>query len=56
MSTVIIGGGDDARQRITNLETTSLTNTREWCDQAEALLAQFTADCDALITGAASGR
>lgn len=51
MSTVIIGGGDDARARIQSLETLSLAKAGDpaWCEAAENLLKQFNADADELL-------
>lgn len=46
MSTVIIGGGSQARAAITALENASLAMTFPQRKNAEELLAAFTAQCN----------
>jgi len=48
MSTVIIGGGDEARARIHALETASLSMTSAQRDAAELLLKDFNSAAQAL--------
>lgn len=48
MSVVIIVGGEKARQRVSELESASLSKTTEWRACAEQFLADFASNAKAL--------